>query len=148
MYNQSLVNVIEPVKKTTITRLNRGKKWKYGYNKENDIVVISKTGMIGEIYEIQNLKIALPKQPKNILLKKNMCFLEGGLLIIILFSSSSMFSNKQFINPLYSFLQIPHLFISNGPHLSKEHVENIPFSILLPVDYLRMSHFFWFRVLA
>ena len=67
MYNQSLVKVIEPVKKTTITRLNRGKKWKYGYNKENDIVVISKTGMIGEIIEIQNLKIALPKQPKEVL---------------------------------------------------------------------------------
>ena len=66
MYNQNLVNVIEPVKKTTITRLNRGKKWKYGYNKENDIVVISKTGMIGEIIEIQNLKIALPKQPKEV----------------------------------------------------------------------------------
>jgi len=66
MYNQSLVKVIEPVKKTTITRLNRGKKWKYGYNKENDIVVISKTGMIGEIIEIQNLKIALPKQPKEV----------------------------------------------------------------------------------
>jgi len=66
MYNQSLVNVIEPVKKTTITRLNRGKKWKYGYNKENDIIVISKTGMIGEIIEIQNLKIALPKQPKEV----------------------------------------------------------------------------------
>jgi len=66
MYEQSLVKVIEPVKKTTITRLNRGKKWKYGYNKENDIVVISKTGMIGEIIEIQNLKIALPKQPKEV----------------------------------------------------------------------------------
>ena len=66
MYNQSLVKVIEPVKKTTITRLNRIKKWKYGYNKENDIVVISKTGMIGEIIEIQNLKIALPKQPKEV----------------------------------------------------------------------------------
>ena len=66
MYEQSLVKVIEPVKKTTITRLNRGKKWKYGYNKENDIVVISKTGMIGEIIEIQNLKIALPKQPTEV----------------------------------------------------------------------------------
>ena len=66
MYSQSLVKVIEPVKKTTITRLNRGKKWEYGYNKENDIVVISKTGMIGEIIEIQNLKIALPKQPKEV----------------------------------------------------------------------------------
>ena len=66
MYEQSLVKVIEPVKKTTITRMNRGKKWKYGYNKEHDVIVISKTGMIGEIYEIQNLKIALPKVPKEV----------------------------------------------------------------------------------
>jgi len=63
MYEQNLVKVVEPVKKTTITRLNRGKKWKYGYNKEHDIVVISKNGTIGEILEIQNLRIALPKQP-------------------------------------------------------------------------------------
>ena len=60
MYEQSLVKIIKPIKKTTISRLNKGKKWKYGYNKEHDIIVISKTGKIGEIYEIQNLKIALP----------------------------------------------------------------------------------------
>jgi hypothetical protein len=63
MYEQSLVEKIEPIKKTTISRLNKGKKWKYGYNKEHDIVVISKTGQIGEILKIQNLQIALPKQP-------------------------------------------------------------------------------------
>ena len=66
MYEQSLYKIIEPIKRTTITRMNRGKKWKYGYNKEHDIIVISKTGVIGEIYEIQNLKIALPKAPKKI----------------------------------------------------------------------------------
>ena len=66
MYEQSLVNIIEPIKKTTITRMNRGKKWKYGYNKEHDIIVISKTGQIGEIYEIQNLRIALPKVPVQV----------------------------------------------------------------------------------
>ena len=66
MYEQSLVKVIEPIKKTTITRMNRGKKWKYGYNKEHDIIVISKTGQIGEIYEIQNLRIALPKVPVQV----------------------------------------------------------------------------------
>ena len=58
MYEQSLVKIIEPIKKTTISRLNKGKKWKYGYNKEHDVIVISKTGQIGEIYEIQNLRIA------------------------------------------------------------------------------------------
>ena len=61
MYKQSLYNVVEPIKKTTISRLNKGKKWDYGYNKEHDLVVISRNGQIGEIYEIQNFKIALPK---------------------------------------------------------------------------------------
>jgi hypothetical protein len=66
MYEQSLVKVVEPIKKTTITRLNRTKKWKYGYNKEHDIVVISKTGKIGEILEIQGLRIALPVLPVHV----------------------------------------------------------------------------------
>ena len=66
MYTQTLCKTVDPIKKTTITRMNRGKKWKYGYNKEHDIIVISKTGEIGEILEIQNLVVALPKQPKEI----------------------------------------------------------------------------------
>jgi len=66
MYEQSLVKIIEPVKKTTISRLNRTKKWKYGYDKEHDIIVISKTGKIGEIVEIQNLRIALPSVPLQV----------------------------------------------------------------------------------
>ena len=61
MYKQTLYKVIEPIKINTIKRLNKSKKWSYGYNKEHDVVVISKTGQIGEVYEIQNLKIALPK---------------------------------------------------------------------------------------
>jgi len=66
MYNQSLVNTVEPIKRTTITRMNRGKKWKYGYNKEHDLIVLSHNGVIGEIIEIQNLIIALPKPPKEV----------------------------------------------------------------------------------
>ena len=66
MYEQSLVKIIKPIKKTTISRLNKGKKWKYGYNKEHDIVVISKTGKIGEVVEIQNLRIGLPLEPKRV----------------------------------------------------------------------------------
>ena len=65
-YEQTLYKIVEPVKLTTIKRLNKSKKWEYGYNKENDVVVISKTGMIGDVIEIQGLKIALPKQPKEI----------------------------------------------------------------------------------
>ena len=66
MYEQSLYKIIQPLKLTTINRLNKGKKWKYGYDKEGDVVVISKSGQIGEILEIQGLKIALPKQPKEV----------------------------------------------------------------------------------
>ena len=61
MYEQTLFKVIEPIKKTTISRLNKSKKWEYGYNSEHDVIVISKTGEIGDVYSIQNLKIALPK---------------------------------------------------------------------------------------
>ena len=32
-YEQTLIKIIEPIKRTTITRMNRGKKCKYGYNK-------------------------------------------------------------------------------------------------------------------
>jgi len=66
MYEQSLVKIIEPIKKTTISRLNKLKKWKYGYNKEHDIVVISKTGKIGNVLEIQGLRIALPMLPVHV----------------------------------------------------------------------------------
>ena len=41
-------------------------EYKYGYNKEHDVVVISKSGKIGEILEIQGLQIALPLKPKKV----------------------------------------------------------------------------------
>ena len=65
-YEQTLYKVIKPIKLNTLKRLNKSKKWEYGYNKENDIVSISKTGQIGEVLNIQGLKIALPKQPKEV----------------------------------------------------------------------------------
>ena len=65
-YEQTLYKVVEPIKKTTISRINKSKKWEYGYNKEHDVVVISKTGQIGQILEIQNLQIALPKVPVQV----------------------------------------------------------------------------------
>ena len=65
-YEQSLFKVIKPIKINALKRLNKSKKWEYGYNREHDIIVISKTGQIGDIYEVQNLKIALPKTPKKV----------------------------------------------------------------------------------
>jgi len=66
IYEQTLVKTVEPIKNTTISRMNKGKKWKYGYDKDHDIIVLSRNGQIGEIIEIQNLVIALPKAPKDV----------------------------------------------------------------------------------
>ena len=45
-----------------LKKQNRYKKWEYGYNKEYDFICISKTGKIGQVIEIQNLRIALPAE--------------------------------------------------------------------------------------
>ena len=67
MYEQSLVKTIQDhIKPKVLKRNNRYKKWEYGYDVEHDIVIISRDGTIGEIVEIQNLKIALPEQPENV----------------------------------------------------------------------------------
>ena len=66
MYKQTLYKIVKPIKINTLKRLNKSKKWKYGYNKENDIVVISKTGQIGDIIEIQNLKIGFQNSQKKL----------------------------------------------------------------------------------
>ena len=60
-YEQTLVKELKDVVNPKILKKqNRYKKWEYGYNIEYDFIVISKTGKIGQIIEIQNLRIALP----------------------------------------------------------------------------------------
>ena len=72
MYKQTLYKVLKDyIKPKVLNRMNRYKKWDYGYNKEHDLIVISKTGEIGEVYEIQNLKIALPKVKDVVEFEKN-----------------------------------------------------------------------------
>jgi len=67
MYKQELYKILpDYVKTKVLKRNNRYKKWEYGYNEEHDFVVISKSGVIGDVYEIQGLKIALPKLSKEI----------------------------------------------------------------------------------
>ena len=63
MYKQTLVETLtEYISSKVYKKKNRYKQWKYGYDKENDLIVISKTGTIGEIIKIQNLVIALPEE--------------------------------------------------------------------------------------
>lgn len=45
---------------------NKSKSWNYGYNKDYDMIVISKDGTIGQIIKIKGLVIALPSQPDEI----------------------------------------------------------------------------------
>jgi hypothetical protein len=43
------------------------KSWLYGYNDQYNVIVISKTGEIGQIVDIEGLKIALPSTPDKCL---------------------------------------------------------------------------------
>jgi hypothetical protein len=54
------------VNKNAVHVRNKAKSWKYGYDDQYDVVVISKDGTIGDIYEINGLYIALPSTPKEI----------------------------------------------------------------------------------
>jgi hypothetical protein len=45
---------------------NRARTWLYGYNPKYDFVVISKTGQIDQIININGLNIALPKPPERV----------------------------------------------------------------------------------
>ena len=54
------------IPKSVITTKNKGKSWVYGYNEKYDFIVISKTGQIQDIVEIEGLKIGLPKPPEKI----------------------------------------------------------------------------------
>ena len=64
----SLYTIVKDyVPKSVVTNKNRNKSWIYGYNPKYDMVVISKSGQIGEVYNISGLHIALPKTPKECL---------------------------------------------------------------------------------
>jgi hypothetical protein len=51
--------------KGTLNHKNTVKGWRYGYNDQYDMVVISKTGQIGDIIKVSGLVIALPLAPEN-----------------------------------------------------------------------------------
>ena len=64
-YQQTLWKEVKDIVNPKILKKqNRLKKWEYGYNSDYDFIVISKTGEIGQIIEIQNLRIALPAEDK------------------------------------------------------------------------------------
>lgn len=44
---------------------NKIKSWKYGYNKEYDVVIISKDGTLGDIFYMNGIYVGFPEAPKN-----------------------------------------------------------------------------------
>ncbi len=71
MQNQDQNNLYRIIKdvipKNVLSNKNRAHTWDYGYNEKYDIVIISKDGTLGEIYEINGLKIGLPLYSKDII---------------------------------------------------------------------------------
>ena len=63
----SLYRVVDNyIPKGILKKKNRNRSWQYGYDEKYDVVVISKTGEVGEVYEINGLKIGLPKAPESL----------------------------------------------------------------------------------
>ena len=58
--------ILKYISNSVIANKNRARSWQYGYNEKYDVVVISRTGQIETVIDINGLKIALPKPPKNI----------------------------------------------------------------------------------
>jgi len=63
----SLYTTVEGhIPKAVVSNKNRAKTWYYGYNEKYDMVVISKSGQIGDVININGLYIALPPAPKDL----------------------------------------------------------------------------------
>lgn len=63
-----LYKVLEDyIPKSVLTSKNKARTWEYGYDKKYDVVVISKDGTVGEVYDIQGLIVALPSYSKECL---------------------------------------------------------------------------------
>ena len=54
-----------------LSKKNEKKQWESGWDPEYDMVVISRDGTIGDIYEIANLRVALPLTPNKVTYKGN-----------------------------------------------------------------------------
>ena len=62
----NLYRVLENhVPKQVLNQKNRNRSWEYGYNDQHDMIIISKTGQIGEVVNISGINIALPLAPKE-----------------------------------------------------------------------------------
>tara|TARA_R110002153_G_scaffold68286_2_gene181250 strand:- start:1164 stop:3410 length:2247 start_codon:yes stop_codon:yes gene_type:complete len=54
------------IPKSVISNKNRARTWLYGYNEKYNLVIISRNGTLGDVYDINGLKIGLPIVNKDI----------------------------------------------------------------------------------
>ena len=70
MLNQDLNNLYTTltrvVPKNVLSTKNKARTWTYGYNEKYKFVVISKSGQIGDVIDINGLHIALRKPTAKI----------------------------------------------------------------------------------
>jgi hypothetical protein len=68
--NQDQNNLYTEIKnfipKSVLANKNKARTWLYGYNEKYDVVIISTSGQIESVIDINGLKIALPKPPNTI----------------------------------------------------------------------------------
>ena len=66
--NNSIYRVVHDyIPSSVLSKKNAARSWQYGYNDKYDMVVVSKTGQVGEVIDVSGLLIALPLAPKECL---------------------------------------------------------------------------------
>ena len=66
--SNSIYRVVhEYIPSSVLSKKNAARSWQYGYNDKYDMVVVSKTGQVGEVIDVSGLLIALPLAPKECL---------------------------------------------------------------------------------
>ena len=55
---------------SSLAAKNKARSWIYGYSKKYNLVVISKTGQVGDIINVNGLHIALPLEP-DVVIKRS-----------------------------------------------------------------------------
>jgi hypothetical protein len=63
--------LVDVIPQKVLDKKNAKNQWEYGWDPEYDMVVISKDGTVGDIYDIQGLRVGLPKVPNKLDYKGN-----------------------------------------------------------------------------
>lgn len=58
-------SVTDLIDEKVIENRNKQNSWDYGYNKEYDVIIISKNGTLGPIYHVNGINIGLPAKPTD-----------------------------------------------------------------------------------